>query len=136
MEHFHGHLGLLSFDQRTLKGARSGSLCALKRPKSGRECVFTACPRTLAVFLNFSDEASEKGPSDTDFTTARAQLQPTVCTHVTLPHRLRCARPERPFSPLIGQEAGRRGSGWRDGADARTRAPPRAHVTYPRVINI
>lgn len=36
MEHFHWHLRLLSFDERTLKRTRSGSLCALKRPKPGR----------------------------------------------------------------------------------------------------
>ena len=86
MQHFHWHFSVVSFDKTdVLKYAPH----APHSPKTAERNRFTACRRGLTLSINFSDEAcSEKGPSVTDFTTAGVLLSPTVCTHVTLPHRL------------------------------------------------
>lgn len=104
MEHFHWHFSLLSFVKRALRLS-----LRFRTFTNGERFAFNARPRRLAVFLNFSDDVSTKGQSARLYNRSSA-AQPTVCTHVTLPHRCTAARPERPLSPLIGHEVKRRGT--------------------------
>lgn len=60
MEHFRWHFSLLSFGKRAL-----GLSLRFKTSTNGERSALNARPRKLAVFLNFSDDRSQKGPSAT-----------------------------------------------------------------------